>query len=89
MVTVEKLESMLAQLAFTLKYIVLFKIFGRFKILAKTKLPFEHEFRRKVVFFSYQDKKELINYIYVLAKYHIYKTKFSKSNLTIHVFLSF
>ena len=51
MVTVEKLESMLAQLAFTLKYIVLFKIFGRFKILAKTKLPFEHEFRRKVFFF--------------------------------------
>ena len=48
------------------------------------------KFENKKVF-SRQDQKEndLINYIFVLAKYYIYKTKFLTHNLVIGNFISY
>lgn len=43
---------------------------------------------KRNIIFSYQGQNELINYIHVLAKYYIYKTKFSKNNLNIQAFVS-
>ena len=40
---------------------------------------------------SYQGRNSLINYIFILAKYYIYKTKFisTDKNLDIHAFVAF
>ena len=45
---------------------------------------------KRNIIFSYQGRNSLINYILVLAKYYIYKTKFisTDKNLNIHAFVS-
>ena len=40
------------------------------------------------ILFSYSGKKELVNYIYVLAKYFIYQSKFFTRNININGFIS-
>ena len=45
---------------------------------------------KRNIIFSYQGRNSLINYILVLAKYYIYKTKFisTDKNLNIRAFVS-
>ena len=40
------------------------------------------------ILFSYSGKKELVNYLYVLAKYFIYQSKFFTRNININGFIS-
>ena len=42
----------------------------------------------KNILFSYAGKKELDNYIYILAKYYIYQNKFISRNISIQAFIN-
>lgn len=48
----------------------------------------EMNFDNRNIILSVQGQNELINYIYVIAKYYVYKTKFSGKPLNIQAFIS-
>ena len=67
-------------------------IFGcrrrRVKTWLTTNINLEILLEDRNILFAYGDKTELVNYIYGLAKYYIYKNKFASRNLSIQGFVS-
>ena len=57
-----------------------------FKWMAQDTLKLIIKSRGKNILFAYQDKHQLINYIFVLAKYYIYVNRFSGKQLNLDVF---
>ena len=58
------------------------------KVWLYTNANIEISLENKNILFSYTGKKELENYIYVLAKYYIYQNKFISRNISIQAFVS-
>ena len=58
------------------------------KVWLYTNANIEISLENKKILFSYTGKKELENYIYVLAKYYIYQNKFISRNISIQAFVS-
>ena len=53
-----------------------------------TNINLEIRLEDRKIFFAYGGKTELVNYIYGLAKYYIYKNKFGSRNLSIQGFVN-
>ena len=53
-----------------------------------TNINLEISLEDRNILFAYGGKTELVNYIYGLAKYYIYKNKFASRNLSIQGFVS-
>ena len=57
-----------------------------FKGVAQINSNISLDLEEKNILFAYQDKNQLRNFIFVLAKYYIYANKFSGKQLNLDVF---